>query len=396
MTRVPHTEVLIAGDGLAALTMALSLKTACPELTVGLLSPKGPPALPSTWDLRVYAIAQPLERLLNTTGAWPLMRHRVSQMIERMVIWDHRDQPQSPNALTFGAEHTGQSHLGMMLEQADVQQALWQRLQQLGVDVVNAPVTDVRFTPEWVYVEGAPVALKAKLLIAADGQHSALRQQAGLQWREKRYDQTAIVGHFTTVEGHRNTAWQRFLPTGPLALLPLAQGKVSCVYSLPHALAERWMSASASEFAQEITRQSAAVLGDLTSDSERASFALRFGGLTRYARARMAFVGDAAHLVHPLAGQGINQGIQDVLALTETVADAHRRGQDVGDSIPLMAYSRRRCAQNAVMGTSIDGIFELFQSTSALASMARRGGFHALNRMPILKSQLARRAMGVS
>jgi len=396
MARAPDFDALIIGDGLAGLAMAVSLKSQVPTFTVGLVSEHGPQSLALPWDLRVYAVARPFEQLLRESGAWEAMTHRVSQRMERMVIWDHSDSVHSSNALRFSAEDSGQSHLGLILEQADMRQALWGVAERLGVAMICSPCRDVTFSPQKATIELDAQSITAKLVIAADGRHSQLRDQLKLQWQEKRYDQTAIVAHFKTHHGHQQTAWQRFLPTGPLALLPLQKNKVSCVYSMPHGLAESWMAQPPEAFALHVTQFSDQVLGELTADSERASFSLRFARLNRYCAHRIAFIGDSAHVVHPLAGQGINQGVADVLALTRVLSDAHGRGLDVGEWVPLADYSRCRSAENEVMGASIDGLYEWFRSDVKGLQLARRFGFRALNQAPFLKALLVQQAMGVS
>lgn len=392
-------DVVIVGDGLAGLAMAVSLLTHndTRHLRVGLVS-QNPlsPVMPANWDLRVYAVAKPLESLLRTSGAWQLMQHRASQAIERMVIWDQKDSVDDKQALVFNAAEMGVPRLGFILEQVDMRAALWQRATELGCLFGQFTDMNCSFNEKYVSINGEAIHWRARLLVAADGRDSVLRQQSGIDFVVKSYEQTAIVAHFASELSHRDTAWQRFCNTGPLALLPLANQQVSCVYSLPHSLAGHWLTVSDHEFAQQVTQASDAVLGELNLVSKRESFPLRFAQASRYYANRLVLVADAAHNVHPLAGQGINQGILDVLSLTNHLADAIKHGRDVGESAALMAYSRERSTLNAIMGHGIDAMYELFQSQSTVMSLARRCGFAGLNRLPWLRAMFAHQAMGMT
>ena len=397
MTSATQVDVLVVGDGLTGLAMAVSLLThpVTRALSVGLLSTKPPlPTLAAEWDLRVYAVAKPLEQLLHDSDAWRGMSHRVSQRIDAMVIWDQADRWDSHKALKFSAAEAGVAQLGWMLEQADMRQSLWVSAQRLGCRMLVGEATTLKWHEREVSVATPTQVYRADLVIAADGQPSTLREQAGIAWQSEPYEQSAIVAHFTPQHPHQQTAWQRFCDTGPLALLPLSHGQVSCVYSLPTALADTWMAATDAAFAAEVSRASAGVLGELRVVSPRAQFALVRAAAKRYCAERLALIGDAAHRVHPLAGQGLNQGILDVVGLTQQLAAAIQRGQSVGEAKVLQAYSRARSTQAALMGGAIDGIYHWFQTRSAWADLSRRYGFALLNHLPHLRAKLAKQAMG--
>ena len=232
-------------------------------------------------------------------------------------------------------------------------------------------------------------------MIGADGARSPVRIAAQLESVERDYGQHALVAHMTSALSHERTAWQRFLPGGPLALLPLADGRSSIVWSLPRAQADYWQDAAAGKFARRVTYASGAVLGDLRLDSERAALPLVARHAPRYCRARLALVGDAAHSVHPLAGQGVNLGLADAAELAQQITAAVADQQDPGDLRVLQRYERARKGANLLMLGALDGLDRLFRAPRVLAPV-RSAGMQIVNRMPFLKKQLIRRASGMT
>jgi 2-octaprenylphenol hydroxylase len=236
--------------------------------------------------------------------------------------------------------------------------------------------------------------VRGHLLLAADGADSSVRGFAGLNVASHPYEQTALVTHVASRLPHRDTAWQRFLPGGPLALLPLHDGRSSVVWSLPTAEAERWLAASEAEFLSALSEASANVLGELTACSARAGFALHALHAPRYAVPRVALLGDAAHTVHPLAGQGMNLGLLDAAAIAAVVEDAVLAGEDPGDLNVLRRYERERKGDNLAMLAALDGLNRLFRLPQ-WAQPLRSVGMRAVDSAGPVKRLLVHQALGL-
>jgi 2-polyprenylphenol 6-hydroxylase len=247
-----------------------------------------------------------------------------------------------------------------------------------------------------VSIETDAGRLAARLVVGADGAQSALRAAAGLTAEVTGYGQTAIVATVATERPHRSTAWQRFMKDGTLAFLPLADGTSSIVWSADDALAARLIGASPADFERELERASDLALGGTRLMSERRSFPLQRLAAPRYVAPRVALIGDAAHVVHPLAGQGVNLGLLDAAALAELVLAAVARGEDPGALGPLRAYERWRKSEVAVMGNAIDAFDRLLaHGTGPLARLARHG-LSWVNRSEELRRFFIRRALGLT
>jgi 2-octaprenylphenol hydroxylase len=233
------------------------------------------------------------------------------------------------------------------------------------------------------------------LVVAADGSESSLRTLLGLPVAARSYEQTAIVTHVASSLPHRETAWQRFLPGGPLAFLPLADGRSSVVWSLPTARATELLAASAVDFVAELQAASGGVLGELKASAARAGFPLQALHALRYCAARAALVGDAAHTIHPLAGQGMNQGLLDAAVLAVTIEDAVLAGEDPGDLKVLRRYERERKGDNLQMLLALDGLHRLF-GLPAWAAPIRSAGLKAVDSSAVAKRLFMERALGLN
>ncbi len=238
--------------------------------------------------------------------------------------------------------------------------------------------------------------LSTRLLIGADGAQSRTRELAGIATFEHDYRQAGVVAHMACERDHRATARQRFLADGPLALLPLPGRRVSIVWSTTPEHARELCSCDEGAFSQAVTAASEGVLGALCLDSQRASFPLRALHAREYTRPRLALVGDAAHVVHPLAGQGVNLGFLDAATLAGVLGDAMAAGEDIGDHYVLRRYERWRKGENLATIAALDGLKRLFGARHPLVHGLRRTGLAAVNRLGPVKQRLARRAMGLS
>jgi 2-octaprenylphenol hydroxylase len=396
MTR-PDFDVLIGGGGMvgAALAALLASRTGPGQLRIALVEPR-PTLMPlpqEPLDVRVSAVSRAGQRLLAEVGAWPLLASRSPAAYEQMIVWDAQDPVDGPNTLVFDAAEIGEPDLGHIVENQAIAASLIERAIALGVTLLRTPVVGLQLDRDRAIVDLGERRVSTALVVAADGAESPMRHLAGLRGDPMPYPQTAIVTHLRPEKAHGAAARQRFLPGGPLALLPLADGRVSLVWSLPPAQADALMALNDDAFSAAVTAASDAVLGQLDVVAQRGSFPLRHFNAAHYAATRFVLVGDAAHAVHPLAGQGVNQGFLDVLALTdEIVAERARRG-DIGDPGPLGRYARARQADNAVFGAALDAIYRVYTDERDWIRGARRQLLGLAQRLGPVKQHLVSRAL---
>lgn len=416
MSRTPRRDldVLVVGGGVVGTATAVLLATqaATAGLRVGLVEPR-PAALPAAgtpWDLRVFALSRASQHVLEAAGVWDLVASRAAPY-GAMRVWDAADTADGAQALRFAAAEIGEPDLGHIAEAQAIAAALQQAARAAGVRVFNAPLEGLEVTPDHarVTLAGAPAGegvLRVGLVVGAEGADSTVRRLAGIEAEAFDYHQQGVVAFLATEREPQATAWQRFLPGGPVALLPVPlsaaagvagrAGCVSLVWSLPEEDAARMLALDDAGFAAAVTAASGEVLGALTPVSARAGFRLRRVTAARYAAARVALVGDAAHAVHPLAGQGANLGLLDAAALVECVAGALARGEDPGDAAPLGRYARWRRAEAAPVTLGVHAIQRLFIAGSPVVMGARRFGLGAVARLPFLRRLFTGRALGVA
>jgi 2-octaprenyl-3-methyl-6-methoxy-1,4-benzoquinol hydroxylase/2-octaprenylphenol hydroxylase len=291
--------------------------------------------------------------------------------------------------------------LGWIIENRLLQHALWQALSESCSSapasrlLCPAEVARVENNPEAVVVELADgVKLRSRLLVAADGAASPIREQLGITTRDRDYGQRAVVAHVGTERAHEGTAWQRFQPGGPLALLPLADGRCSIVWSLPNDEAARILALDDDDFRAELGCALDFRLGAIVSATRRFAFPLRMRLATRYVVGRCALMGDAAHAVHPLAGQGLNLGLRDVQNLRNQLRRVRARNGDPGSAHVLRRYERERRSENTLAAQSLDLIERTFSSAAMPVAGLRGMALELANRLPPLKRLLGDGAEG--
>ncbi|MBV8496201.1 MAG: FAD-dependent monooxygenase [Gammaproteobacteria bacterium] len=367
-------------------------------LRVAVLEPRPPAALPAgaALEARVVALSRASERILARAGAWPAVCGARLCPYERMRIWHESEAPTSAAVLVFDAADAGEPNLGYIAESRLVQAALLAAFTGAGGELVEAPFSSLAIADGGVSITTPQGMLEARLIVGADGVQSAVRQAVGLAVEASGYGQTAIVANVATARPHAATAWQRFMRDGTLAFLPLADGTSSIVWSADEALAARLLALPAERFAAELDRASDLALGETRLVTPRFSFPLQRLAAQRYVAQRVALVGDAAHVVHPLAGQGVNLGLLDAAALAEVVLAAVARREDPGALAVLRAYERWRKSEVALISAAIDAFDRLLaHGGGPLARLARRG-MSWVNRSEELRRLFIRRALGLS
>ncbi len=395
-------DVIVAGGGMvgACFAAALPRLPQGDELRVILIEANPPPAfeLSAEVGLRVSAVSRASRNILSAAGAWPMVSNQRLGPYREMRVWDSASDAFAPDALHFDSADIGEPDLGTVVENALMQWALLECVRDTpSVEMVTTSnLVDVTFEDESVSASlGNGRTICGRLIVGADGARSGVRELAGLESRGWGYDQKAVVAHVVTEQSHRETAWQRFLPDGPLAFLPLADGRSSIVWSTTPEHADQLLAMAADSFHDTLSKASDHVLGRITDSSPRAAFPLRLQHALRYARPRCALIGEAAHSVHPLAGQGVNLGYLDAAALAQVVAEACTDDRDPGDLPVLRVYERWRKGENLFAMATLDGLKRLFGNDNPAVGYARRAGLRLMNRALPVKHHLIRRAMGL-
>jgi 2-polyprenylphenol 6-hydroxylase len=385
-------DVLIVGGGPVGACAGALL--AHGSLRVCILESKRPPPPTGGLDSRVVAISRASERILNSAGAWTRVAGPRVAAYERMRIWHESTSPAS--ALVFDAAEVGEPNLGYIIENRLLQTALLDEFTAAGGHLQAADFQQLHVGADAVTVDTSAGTLSTKLVIGADGAKSAVRESVGLTASVSDFNETAIVATVATERSHENTAWQRFMRTGTLAFLPLADGTSSIVWSADNGLAADLIAMSVADFNTELTRASDLALGPTRLASERITFPLKRIGAHRYVTQRCALIGDAAHVVHPLAGQGVNLGLLDAATIAQLVLDARAEREDPGALRVLRSYERWRKSEVAFMSTAIDA-FDRFlaHGTGPISKLAQRG-LGWVNRSQEIKRVFVTRALGVA
>lgn len=355
------------------------------------------------WDLRVVALSRASERLLELVGAWGRLPSARVSPYERMCVWDARGVAYGTGSIAFDCADLGEPNLGSIVEARALRRASLEAAVAAGVVTLEGRIERLETLESGVRLRlGDGRELETRLLLAADGVESKTRALLGIDLAGHAYDQDALVAHVRTARPHRATAWQRFLPTGPLAFLPLSDGRSSIVWSVERREAERLRALSPRDFAAALERASDGVLGAIELTTKVVGVPLILQQAERYIAPHAALLGDAAHVVHPLAGQGLNLGLLDCAALAEVLEGggaggaAGARLARLDDPQALRRYERWRRSENGLAAAAFDGLERLFSSANPLAARLRAFGLETVGRLPAVKMHLARRALGLA
>jgi 2-polyprenylphenol 6-hydroxylase len=390
-------DVAVVGGGPVG-ACAATLLARSGRLKVCVLEPNRPtPPVPqSAIDARVVAVSRASERILDSAGAWRRISGSRVKPYERMRIWHESVSASSDGALVFDAADVGEPNLGYIMENRLLQSALLDEFEASGGHIRKAGVQDLRIEADSVAIETGADTIRARLVIGADGARSAVRNLVGLTADVREYDETGIVATINTERSHENTAWQRFMRDGTLAFLPCADGTCSIVWSADNPLAQSLLDMPVQDFERELDRASDHVLGATRLASELMAFPLREIGAHRYVANRCALIGDAAHVVHPLAGQGVNLGLMDAAVLAELVIESGKEREDPGALRVLRRYERWRKSEVAVMSSALTAFDRFLAHGSGPISRVAQRGLGWVNRSPELKRFFVSRALGVS
>ncbi len=389
-------HVTVVGAGVVGCTIAALLSQAGLRVAIVDHAAIESEVAPSDYDLRVLVLTTGSERILTSAGAWSqIVAERFGRLC-RMHVWDAGQ----PEGVQFDSVDVGRPNLGFIVEQRVVLQALldtlktapavsWYRPAQLGEIVRREDHLNLRLSDDRV--------IRTKLLIGADGQHSQVRTLAGIKTTGADYHQHAVVASVRTEHAHGETARQIFLPSGPLAFLPLHEPTLcSIVWSTGDSHARRLCAANSGEFNQQLASAFEQRLGKVLWSSERRSFALSRAHATTYIGTRLALIGDAAHTIHPLAGQGANLGLLDAAALAQSIAEAAERGFDIGNPRVLRRYERWRRGENQLMQWSLDALKAMFASERNEIRSVRDFGLRVTDKIVPLKRLIIGHASGLS
>lgn len=397
-------DMVIIGGGMVGTALACALKDS--PLKIALIEthvaqlPLNSIAQVSDVDARVSALNRASENFLTAIGAWPRIPVDRKQAYDKMRVWDGI----GTGAIQFDAEELGERYLGHIIENRFTNSALLQTLHSASsvhvfapntVESIEAIPTESRSVNYFVQLDNG-FTLSAPLIVAADGAQSKVREWAQFDMREWDYDHHGVVCTVQTEFAHQDCAWQRFTDDGVLAFLPLPQTNLcSIVWSCSPELAQTLMSLSDTEFLEKLSREFEGQLGQVVAVGPRGCFPLRQRHAKQYVKGGIVLVGDAAHTIHPLAGQGVNLGLMDAYVLADEIKQGLARGLAVNDEQLLARYERRRQPENLQMMASMEMFKRVFSARSPMVRWLRNWGMSKVNNLSFVKQHLAQAAMGL-
>lgn len=404
MAGIEKADVVIIGAGIAGSALAVALSGNGVSVAIVEAQSLQRKTLPQerqllSYDNRVSALTPKSVGLLSRLGAWDSIAAYRHCAYAHMTVWD----AQGTGRIEFDCTELDVPALGHIVENRAVVDSLQERLEALPEIRCYSPQRleslERLDTGQMLIQLDDDTQLRASLVVGADGALSRVREMMGFETREWDYGHRAIVATVQVAKPHDDTAWQRFLPSGPLAFLPLPSPPeahfCSIVWSVEEALADELLALDDTAFCAQLGRAFENNLGGVIASSPRFAFPLRQRHAVNYTQPGVALIADAAHTIHPLAGQGINLGLQDVAALAEEILAAHARGLSPGQPEALARYQRRRKGENLLMMGAMDGFKRLFEIDALPIRWLRNAGMRGVNQMGPLKQRLMRHAMGI-
>lgn len=394
---IKQCDLLIAGGGIVGLTLAVALKQAASDLKINIVDAAPQEELPSS-NIRALALSAASIRMLKQLQCWEQIKP-CAQPIHSMIITDaYTNDPVKPTLLTFKGDITPNEPFAAMVEHRELISALKKRAKDLDIPfIANMRVVDFHQEDQYTTVTlNNGEIWQTKLLIAADGSHSKLREKAGLKNFSSPYKQTAIICTIEHEKPHHGQAIQHFLPAGPFALLPLKGNRSAIVWNEHHKTAQYYLKADALIFETEIEKRIGHRLGKLSWNGERQAFPLNLSLTRQCIKPRFVLIGDAAHTIHPIAGQGLNLGLRDSAALAEVIIETARLGLDIGSLTALERYQSWRRFEIVRMALSNDWLNQLFSNDNLFLRMFRNIGLGIVNQTPKMKKYFIQEASGLT
>lgn len=398
-------DIIIVGGGMVGLAMAASLaetelnilliekQDLSNDLETDLLDDKN--VSDNDFDVRVSAISPGNRDFLSKLSAWQNIPSQRQAHYQKMEVWDG----DGTGKIEFSAAKIAQPDLGVIVENRIIQAALLKTIHSFGniQCCFGLELEHIESFDDYVELSLSDGSLyKSQLLIGADGANSVVREKFGIESKQNNYSQIAYVANVKTELSHQDTAWQRFTPTGPVAFLPLANDHLcSVVWSIDEEKGEQLKDLSSQEFSEKLQYAFESKLGKVTAISRHFGFPLVKRHSQDYLARRMALIGDAAHTIHPLAGQGVNLGFQDVACLSELVIELHQQKRDFGLKENLRPFERERKTENLIMQNAMSGFKTLFANQSMPVTLIRNFAMSALNKIPMAKELMIKKAMGL-
>ena len=387
-------DVVIIGGGMVGLTLACALKNS--DLRIAIVEGRTPDnELYSLPDVRVSALSRASERILTNIGAWQGIRNRRLSPYRAMEVWEQ----DSFARIEFDANHLGQANLGHIVENRVVQLALLDLVKQQANVTLHMPAKCQSLvmgeSEAWLTLDNGQ-SLTAKLVVGADGANSWVREQADIPLTHWDYGHSAIVANVKSAEPHDKVARQAFTPMGPLAFLPMSEPNMSSiVWSTDPNRAEQLQAMPAKEFNKRLSVEFDMRLGHCTLVGERQVFPLKMRYARDFVLQRIALVGDAAHTIHPLAGQGVNLGLLDAASLAQEINSLWNAGEDIGHRYNLRNYERWRKTEAAKMIAAMQGFKDLFEGGNPAKKLIRGIGMKMASQLPGAKDEIMKHALGL-
>lgn len=400
---IQHFDLIIIGGGMVGATLACALGDSALKIAVIEAREADYNWPESSHDIRVSALTHASQHIFENIGAWQSMCKDGVCAYDQMHVWDATGQGQ----IHFNSIDIGQMNLGHIVENRIIQKAVQQRLADFDNIHLLMPLKvsslqiDEQQNPGVLLTTEDGQIMSAELLVGADGANSWVRQQVGISLSTWAYHQTAVVCNVTTSDTHQNACWQQFMPDGPLAFLPLcdkssSETTSSIVWSTSEEKARALLNMNEQQFNQELQLAFGSTLGRIKLNSERGAFPLRLRHANQYVQEHLALIGDAAHTVHPLAGQGVNLGLLDAVVLAEEIQRALAQGRAIGGLLALRRFERRRKADNIAMLAAMDSFKRLFSNDILPLKLLRNAGLGLADKIPPLKQIMIKRAMGLT